>query len=58
MRDEISWICPYKKDYVNVKLENGARTKVQKCLLLSKLKENYVYFKKEHHDRKRVSAFC
>ena len=43
-RDDVSRLCPGKKDCVSVKLEDGRKEKVQKRLLLSNLKEIYQHF--------------
>ena len=43
-RDDVSRLCPGKKDCVSVKLEDGRKEKVQKRLLLSNLKEIYRHF--------------
>ena len=40
-RDDVSRLCPGKKDCVSVKLEDGRKEKVQKRLLFSNLKEIY-----------------
>ena len=47
-RDEVSCLCPGKKDCVSVKLEDGRKEKVQKRLLLSNLKEIYQHFVTEN----------
>ena len=40
----MSCLCPGKKDFVSVKLEDGGKEKVQKKLLLSNLNEIYQHF--------------
>ena len=47
-RDDVSCLCPGKKDCVSVKLEDGRKEKVQKRLLLSNLKEIYQHFVTEN----------
>ena len=56
--DEVSQMCPGKKDYVSVKNDKGDRVKMQKRLLFANLKKNYVLFKKEHDDKLGFSTFC
>ena len=46
-RDYVSCLCPGKKDYVSVKLEDGRKEKVQKRQL-SNLKEIYQHFVTEN----------
>ena len=47
-RDDVSRVCPGKKDCVSVKLEDERKEKVQKRLLLSNLKEIYQHFVTEN----------
>ena len=47
-RDDVSHLCPGKKDCESVKLEDGRKEKVQKRLLLSNLKEIYQHFVTEN----------
>ena len=55
--DEYSRMCPGKKDFVTVKL-SGARTQMQKRLLLINLKELYVAFVQATDNRIGFSKFC
>ena len=56
--DEYSRMCPGKKDFVTVKI-NGVKQKKQKRLLLLKLKEIFIEFKKVYPDAKiSFSKFC
>lgn len=50
--DEVSRMCPGKKDCVSIKLPNGTRDKMQKRLLLSNISEIFSHFKLEHPDVK------
>ena len=43
--DAVSPICPGKKDYVSIKLEDSYKEKVKKRLLLANLNEIYALFK-------------
>jgi len=43
--DEVSRICPGKKDYVTVRDENGVKVKKQKRLILGNLQEIYQLYK-------------
>ena len=57
--DEISRLCPGKKDFVRVKNSDREKEKVQKRLLLGNLKEIYLQYKKENPDDKiGFSSFC
>ena len=57
-RDDVSRLCPGKKDCVSVKLKDRRKEKVQKRLLLSNLKEIYEHFVTENPDLKiGFSAF-
>ena len=47
--DDISRMCPGKKDYVSVRNDNGDKVKLQKRLLAN-LKKIYALFKKEHSE--------
>ena len=47
-KDDVSCLCPGKKDCVSVKLEDGRKEKVQKRLLLSNLKEIYQHIVTEN----------
>ena len=49
--DEVSWMCPGKKDCVKVTAKTGTKKKVQKRLLLTSLHEIYVQFKNETNER-------
>lgn len=49
--DEISRLCPGKKDFVCVKNSSGEKAKVQKCLLLGNLKEILLQFKKQSSEK-------
>ena len=58
VRDDVSRLCPGKKDCVSVKLKDRRKEKVQKRLLLSNLKEIYEHFVTENPDLKiGFSAF-
>ena len=58
-RDDVSPLCPGKKDCVSVKLGNASKEKVQKRLLLSDLKEIYQHFVTENPAAKvEFSAFA
>jgi hypothetical protein len=46
--DEVSRVCPGKKDTVSVRLTSGEKEKKQKRLVLANLKELYADFKKCH----------
>ena len=57
--DDVSRLCPGKKDYLSVRDENGSTTEVQKRLILSNLREVYVQFKKDYEDiHVGFSTFC
>ena len=56
--DEISRLCPGKKDYVRVKDGTGKKIKMQKRLLLGNLKEMYQKFKNENKEKVGFSTFC
>ena len=45
--EEVSRICPEKKDCISIKLEDRSNLKVQKRLLLANLSEIYSLFKSE-----------
>ena len=45
--DEVSRMCPGRKDYVTVTDPDGARTKVQKRLILGTLRELYCAYKED-----------
>ena len=42
MSDEVTCLLAGKKDYISVKLTDGSKMRVQKCLWLSNLSEIYV----------------
>ena len=46
-RDDISRICPGKKDSITVRMADGSKEKVQKRLLLANIAETYANFKSE-----------
>lgn len=55
--DEYSRICPGKKDYVSVKI-NDKREQMQKRLLLVNVKELYTQYKAQYQDKIGFSKFC
>jgi hypothetical protein len=57
--DEVSRMCPGKKDFVSVKNSEGKRVHVQKRLLLANLRELYLHYK-ENSSGEHVgfSKFC
>ena len=46
-RDDVSRMCPGKKDCVSIGNKNGSKEKVQKRLILAKISEIYANFKAE-----------
>lgn len=56
-RDDISRICPGKKDYVSVR-KDGQKVHEQKRLLLANMNELYASFKKETSIKIGFSKFC
>ena len=46
-RDDVSRLCPGKKDFVSVRDENGEKRHVQKRLILANLREIFEMYKKE-----------
>ena len=50
--DDISRMCPGKKDCVTVRTNGGDKLKMQMRLLLANLKEIYSMFQKENHEVK------
>ena len=57
--DEVSRMCPGKKDFVSVKNSEGKRVHVQKRLLLANLRELYLYYKeKSSGEHVEFSKFC
>ena len=58
-RDDVSRMCPGRKDYVAVRSRNGAKEKVQKRLLLCNIREIYLLYKTEFpNDKIGFSSFC
>ena len=57
MRDDISRICPGKKDFVSVKTPSG-RVQKQKRLLLLNIHEAYEVFKEENDIKIGKSKFA
>ena len=57
--DEVSRMCPGKKDFVSVKNSEGKRVHVQKRLLLANLRELYLHYKeKSSGEHVGFSKFC
>ena len=57
--DEVSRVCPGKKDFVSVINSEGKREHVQKRLLLANLRELYLHFKEKSGDEDNgFSKFC
>ena len=58
--DEVSRVCPGKKDFVSVINSEGKREHVQKRLLLANLRELYLHFKEKSGDEDNIgfSKFC
>jgi hypothetical protein len=57
--DEVSRMCPGKKDFVSVKNSEGKRIHVQKRLLLANLRELYLHYKaKSSGEHVGYSKFC
>ena len=52
--DEVSRMCPGKKDCVKVTTKTGTKEKVPKPLLLTSLHEIYVQFKNEANEKKLI----
>ena len=53
-RDDVSRMCPGKKDYVSIRNKDGLKEKVQKRLLLTNISEIYANFKAEFPSLKIV----
>ena len=57
--DEVSRMCPGKKDFVSVKNSEGKPVHVQKRLLLANLRELYLHYKeKSNGEHVGFSKFC
>ena len=52
--DEVSRLCPGRKDSVSVRLPSGEKGRKQKRLVLANLKELYYAFKETHPNSKGV----
>ena len=55
--DDVSGLCPGKKDSVRVKNTNGEKVKKQKRFPLGNLKEIFLRFKKENSEKIGFSSF-
>ena len=58
--DEVSRVCPGKKDFVSVIHSQGKQEHVQKLLLLASLRKRYLHFKEKSGDEDNIefSKFC
>ncbi|KAL5493652.1 hypothetical protein EMCRGX_G014861 [Ephydatia muelleri] len=55
--DEVSRLCPGRKDSVSVRLPSGEKGRKQKRLVLANLKELYSAFKETHPNSKALTLF-